>query len=71
MRHRSAETPVFIARNLGRDGEERRIIGLSDLAGADIDMLTIVLVGCGRTRRIDGDPPRVYTPRGYFDRSSP
>ena len=71
LRHRSAETPVFIGRNLGRDGEERRIIGLSDLAGADIDMLTIVLVGCSRTRRIDGDPPRVYTPRGYFDRSSP
>src|SRR4029077_12051522 len=45
LRHRSPETPVFIARNLGRDGEERRVICLSELAGADIDMLTIVLVG--------------------------
>jgi len=71
LRHRSPETPVFIARNLGRDGEERRVICLSELAGADIDMLTIVLVGSRRTRRIDGDPPRLYTPRGYFDRAVP
>ncbi len=71
LRHRSPETPVFIGRNLGRDGEERRIICLSELAGAEIDMLTVVLVGSSRTRRIDGDPPRLYTPRGYFDRSFP
>jgi cobalt-precorrin 5A hydrolase/precorrin-3B C17-methyltransferase len=71
LRHRSPETPVFIGRNLGRDGEERRIICLSELVGADIDMLTVVLVGSSQTRRIDGDPPRLYTPRGYFDRSFP
>ncbi|HEX3418374.1 MAG TPA: precorrin-3B C(17)-methyltransferase, partial [Stellaceae bacterium] len=71
LRHRSPETPVFIGRNLGRDGEERRIICLSELAGADIDMLTIVLVGNSRTHRTDSDPPRLYTPRGYFDRSFP
>ena len=69
LRHRSPETPVFIGRNLGRDGEERRIICLSELAVADIDMLTVVLVGSSQTRRIDGDSPRLYTPRGYFDRS--
>jgi cobalt-precorrin 5A hydrolase/precorrin-3B C17-methyltransferase len=69
--HRSPETPVFIGRNLGRDGEERRIICLSELAGADIDMLTVVLVGSNQTRRINGDPPRLYTLRGYFDRGIP
>jgi cobalt-precorrin 5A hydrolase/precorrin-3B C17-methyltransferase len=69
LRHRSPETPVFIGRNLGRDGEEGRIDCLSELSGANIDMLTIVLVGNSRTRRIDSDPPRLYTPRGYFDRS--
>jgi cobalt-precorrin 5A hydrolase / precorrin-3B C17-methyltransferase len=69
LSHRSPETPVFIGRNLGRDGEERRIICLSELAGADVDMLTIILVGGSRTRRVDGDPPRLYTPRGYLDRS--
>ncbi len=71
LRHRSPETPVFVGRNLGRDGEERRIICLSELAGAEIDMLTIVLVGSSRTRRIDGDPLRLYTPRGYFDHTFP
>jgi cobalt-precorrin 5A hydrolase/precorrin-3B C17-methyltransferase len=71
LRHRSPETPVFVGRNLGRDGEERRIIYLSELAGAAIDMLTIVLVGSSQTRRVDSDPARLYTPRGYFDRSFP
>jgi cobalt-precorrin 5A hydrolase/precorrin-3B C17-methyltransferase len=71
LHRRGAGTPVFVGRNLGRDGEERRIIRLGELADADIDMLTIVLVGSSQTRRIDGDPPRLYTPRGYFDRTVP
>ena len=29
-------------------------------------MLTLVIVGSSTTRRLDGDPPRLYTPRGYF-----
>jgi cobalt-precorrin 5A hydrolase/precorrin-3B C17-methyltransferase len=68
LRHRPPQTPVFIGRNLGRDGEERRILALYELAGAAIDMLTIVLVGSSATRRLDGDPPRLYTPRGYLAR---
>jgi precorrin-3B methylase len=47
------------------------VICLSELAGADIDMLTIVLVGSSRTHRTGGDPPRLYTPRGYCDRALP
>ena len=30
-------------------------------------MLSIVLVGSSRTRLVPGEPPRLYTPRGYFD----
>jgi cobalt-precorrin 5A hydrolase / cobalt-factor III methyltransferase / precorrin-3B C17-methyltransferase len=71
QRHRSPETPVFIGRNLGRDKEETRLICLSQLAGADIDMRAIVLVGSSRTRRTDDDPPRLYTPRGYVGRAVP
>jgi len=71
LRHRSPETPVFIGRNLGRDGEERRVICLSELAGAGVDMLTIVLIGSSRTRRTESYPARLYTPRGYFDRAVP
>jgi cobalt-precorrin 5A hydrolase/precorrin-3B C17-methyltransferase len=70
MRFRSPETPVFIGRNLGRAGEERQIIRLSDLATAEIDMLTILLVGSSRTRRLAGNPAYLYTPRGYFGGAS-
>jgi cobalt-precorrin 5A hydrolase / precorrin-3B C17-methyltransferase len=70
LRHRPPQTPVFIGRNLGRDGEEQHILTLSELAGAKIDMLSIVLVGSRTTRRLDADPPRLYTPRGYLDRNS-
>lgn len=70
LHRRSPETPVFVGRNLGRNREERYIIPLAELAElADIDMLTIVLVGSSCSRRIDGDPPYLYTPRGYFDGS--
>jgi cobalt-precorrin 5A hydrolase/precorrin-3B C17-methyltransferase len=67
LRYRSAQTPVFVGRNLGRNREERQIMTLSELSSADVDMLSLVLVGSSRTRRIDGDPPWLYTPRGYFD----
>jgi cobalt-precorrin 5A hydrolase / precorrin-3B C17-methyltransferase len=68
LRHRPPQTPVFVGRNLGRDGEEQHIFALSELAGAEIDMLSIVVVGSRTTRRLDADRPRLYTPRGYLDR---
>ena len=70
LRHRSSETPVFIGRNLGRDRETRVMVRLSELSGVDIDMHTIVLVGSSHTRCTSSDPPRLYTPRGYFDRAA-
>jgi cobalt-precorrin 5A hydrolase/precorrin-3B C17-methyltransferase len=68
QRHRLPETPVFIGHNLGRAGEEARLIPLRDLAAdaAGVDMLTLVLVGNSMTRIGGGNPPRLYTPRGYF-----
>jgi cobalt-precorrin 5A hydrolase / precorrin-3B C17-methyltransferase len=71
LEHRSSDTPVVIARNLGRDGETHRILRLDELAAADVDMLSIVLIGNRHTRVIAGDPARLYTPRGYFDSSGP
>ncbi len=67
LRHRPPETPCVIARNLGRAGEHTEIVPLDRLAQADVDMLSIVLVGSSRTRLVPGETPRVYTPRGYFD----
>jgi cobalt-precorrin 5A hydrolase / precorrin-3B C17-methyltransferase len=71
LRHRSPEVPVFLGRNLGRNGEEQQIIPLSELTDADIDMLTIVLIGSSQTRRAGNLPPQLYTPRGYLDRAVP
>jgi cobalt-precorrin 5A hydrolase/precorrin-3B C17-methyltransferase len=67
LARRPPETPVLIARNIGRAGEETRIVPLGALTGhaESIDMLTLVIVGNSQTRRLDGDPPRLYTPRGY------
>jgi cobalt-precorrin 5A hydrolase/precorrin-3B C17-methyltransferase len=65
LAHRPPITPVLIARNLGRAGEAWQVATLAGLADADIDMLTIVIVGNTTTRVVAGDPPRLYTPRGY------
>jgi cobalt-precorrin 5A hydrolase/precorrin-3B C17-methyltransferase len=62
LRHRPADTPVILARNLGREGEAVRVIPLADLDVDQVDMLTLVLVGSAETRRVG---PWVYTPRGY------
>ena len=65
--HRPDETPVVDARNLGRDGESVSVIPLDQVPAAELDMLTVLLVGSSATRAIDrGDGGTwVYTPRGY------
>lgn len=62
LKHRPPDTPVVLARNLGRDGEMVRVVTLAELDPADVDMLTLVMVGASSTRRVG---PWVYTPRGY------
>jgi cobalt-precorrin 5A hydrolase/precorrin-3B C17-methyltransferase len=63
---RDPATPCALARNIGRADESCRVLPLSELAAAEADMLTLVLVGNSQTRRIAGEPPRLYTPRGYL-----
>ncbi len=67
LRYRPDNTPVILARNLGRDGETVQTVTLRELDPAQIDMLTLVIVGASETRTVafgNGDH-RVYTPRGY------
>jgi cobalt-precorrin 5A hydrolase / precorrin-3B C17-methyltransferase len=67
LKARPADTPVVLGRNLGRAGEFLRVITLEHLDPADVDMLTVVLIGASTTRslkRPDGGE-WVYTPRGY------
>jgi len=67
--HRPAETPVVLARNLGRPGEAVTVIDLKDLTPDEVDMLTLVLIGSSETRRVaTGQGLWVYTPRGYGSR---
>lgn len=67
LEYREANTPVVLARNLGRAGEAVRVITLGSLTRADVDMRTLVIVGSSQTRLIPhGDgAPWVYTPRSY------
>jgi cobalt-precorrin 5A hydrolase/precorrin-3B C17-methyltransferase len=67
LQKRPAETPVVLARNLGREGESVTVVELSALDIDAVDMLTVVIVGSSETRRVtrpDGGV-WVYTPRGY------
>ncbi|KAB8331048.1 precorrin-3B C(17)-methyltransferase [Scytonema tolypothrichoides VB-61278] len=67
LRYRYPETPVVLARNLGRDGESVQVCTLENLAPELADMRTVILVGSSKTRtiqRCDGSV-WVYTPRRY------
>lgn len=67
LQHRGADTPVILARDIGRPAEALRVIELGALSASDADMRTLVIIGSSQTRRI----PRptggewVYTPRRY------
>ncbi|MCF8466356.1 MAG: precorrin-3B C(17)-methyltransferase [Sneathiella sp.] len=68
LRHRPTQTPVIIARNLGRDTESVTFVPLIDLDPGKIDMLTLVMVGSSESRLTStnsGTKSWVYTPRGY------
>ncbi|HXH01810.1 MAG TPA: precorrin-3B C(17)-methyltransferase [Candidatus Competibacteraceae bacterium] len=68
LAHRPADTPVVIARNVSRVTERIGLTTLGALDPAEVDMLTLVLVGNRETRRV-GD--WVYTPRGYGRKLAP
>ncbi len=65
--HRTPDTPVVLARNLGRPGQTVKVITLDQLAPATADMRTIILVGSTKTRTIKRNDGSiwVYTPRRY------
>ena len=65
LRWRSPQTPIILARNLGRSGQSIEVKTLAQLTKEDVNMQTIVLVGSSQTRTVlrnDGDL-WVYTPR--------
>ena len=52
-------------RNIGREGQEARVMTLGELRDTPVDMFTCVYIGNSQTREIDG---RMVTPRGYLQR---
>jgi cobalt-precorrin 5A hydrolase/precorrin-3B C17-methyltransferase len=72
LQHRPGDTPVILARNLGRAEESITVLPLNELRVDDVDMLTLVMVGSSETRaRRRGDGTwSVYTPRGYAAKHS-
>ena len=67
LRHRRAETPVIMAKSVGRYAEEIRVCTLAALDLAWVDMRTVVIVGSSKTERFPrlGGGEWVYTPRHY------
>ena len=59
---KSPDTVSGWVRNIGREGQEMKILTLGELRDEELDMFTTVFVGSSKTRRI-GD--RMVTPRGY------
>jgi len=69
LKQRPVNTPVILARNLGRKDETVRVIELQDLTIDDADMLTLVMVGNSQSQWIKrGHREWVYTPRGYAEK---
>lgn len=62
LRSRSGDTVCGWVRNIGREGQEHRILTLEQLQNAEVDMFTTVFIGSSRTRCVEG---RMVTPRGY------
>ncbi len=62
LKCRSPETPVGIARNIGRADQNTTLTTLGKLKDADVDMFSTVFIGNSQTYVRDG---LMITPRGY------
>lgn len=65
---KNPETVCGYVRNIGRDGEEGKIVSLAQLRDAALDMFTTVFIGSSTTLCISG---RMVTPRGYERKQGP
>ncbi|PVC91561.1 precorrin-3B C(17)-methyltransferase [Streptomyces sp. CS090A] len=68
LEHRSPDTPVVLARDVGGPTESVRTVRLADVDPAEVDMRTLLIVGSSQTRWVErGASGRsiVWTPRRY------
>lgn len=62
LAHRSPQTVCGWVKNIGREGQESKVLSLEELKGETLDMFTTVFIGASSTQDICG---RMVTPRGY------
>lgn len=54
LKYISGDTVCGYVRNIGRDGEESRVLRLSELAETEVDMFTTVFIGSESTSVVNG-----------------
>lgn len=62
MESKSGDTVCGIVGQIGREGENMRILSLEELKKTPVDMFTTVFIGNSQTKEIGG---KMVTPRGY------
>jgi len=72
LKHRPGETPVLIARLLGREDEHLKLTSLAALSVDEVDMMSLVVVGSSQSRTFEaGGRDFLFTPRGYDRKQTP
>lgn len=64
LRYKAEDTVCATVGNIGRNGEESRLMTLKELRDTSVDMFTTVFIGNSQTMKIG---ERMVTPRGYKD----
>ena len=62
LESRPASTPAGVVANATRPGQRVAMTTLGELDPADVDMVSMVIVGSSATRIVNG---RMVTPRGF------
>ena len=65
LRDKDPDTVCGTVRNIGREGEEGKLLTLAQLRDTQVDMFTTVFIGNSQTKVLGG---KMVTPRGYFQR---
>ncbi len=63
LKSRPCNTPVLIARQVGRENQSKKFFTLNTIPFKEIDMLSIIIIGNSQTTLID---EIFLTPRGYL-----
>ncbi len=63
LQTRNGDTPVLIARQVGRENQSKKFVTLNTIPFKQIDMLSIIIIGNSQTTLVD---EIFLTPRGYL-----